>query len=82
MSILKSVLLGIQAILLGSLLGSLWGCGNQWVKDHSNDYTKAESHPPLKIPAKMNVQPFSEEYQIPDIKSEVKSEKIEVKTDQ
>jgi len=81
MRTLKKVLLRIQVVLLGLLLGSLCGCGDQWVKDHSNDYIKAKSHPPLKIPAKMNVEPFSEEYQIPDIKSEAKTEKSKIESE-
>lgn len=82
MRTLKRVLWGIRVIFLGLLLGSLWGCGSQWFKDRSNDYTKAESHAPLKIPVKMNVQSFSEEYQIPDIKSKAESEKSEAKSSQ
>ena len=71
MRIVKIVLLTIQAIFLGVLLG----CGgkSKWFHDRADDYVNAESHPRLKIPAKMDTERFSEEYQIPDLNHKAKA---------
>lgn len=42
------------------------GCESKnWFRDRANDYVKAEASAPLKVPADMHTQTFSEEYQIP-----------------
>ena len=72
---LKVVLRGIEVVLLGLLLGSLVGCSgkSKFFHDRSEDYVNAEPHPSLKIPAKMDTESFSDEYKIPDLKSERKT---------
>ena len=53
----------IMLIAFGSL--SILGCGKEWLRDRSQDYQKCEASPILKVPAGLNAEPFSKEYEIP-----------------
>jgi uncharacterized lipoprotein len=46
----------------------LSGCGLQkkWFRDRSEDYKNAESYSKIKVPADVNAEACSQEYQIPE----------------
>lgn len=70
MSIKKRLvgLMGIKIFLLGMVVSGLTGCGqNGFFHDRSTNYCDARICPPVEIPCGLPAEPFSPEYQIPQL---------------
>ena len=61
---MRQKMIKILAFCLG--ISMLLGCsGKSWFRDRSEDYKEAADYPIIKIPANIQSDKFSQEYQIP-----------------
>jgi len=63
--------IGLLLVLLASAPGCSWLERQQWVRDRGDDYRKAKTEPPLRVPAHLEDDNLQDIYVIPEIAEQV-----------